>query len=83
MTRVRTTITSTVLAAAFAAGLAGAALAADNQRNQAQRPTASNTMTSGQNNGTSSNISTWAAAYAVQVYQKCKDNILPECPSAE
>jgi len=80
MTRVRTTLTSTIVAAAFVAGISGAALAGDNQRNQAQGPTASNTMTSGQDNGTSNNVSTWAAAYALQVYQKCKDNILPECP---
>lgn len=82
MTGIRTTaITVTLVAAVFTAGMSGGALAGDQKRNQAQAPTAPNAVTTGQNNGTSNNASTWAAVYAYQVARKCLDNILPECPS--
>lgn len=82
MTAIRTTaITGTIFAAVFAAGISGAAVAGENQRNQAQGTTAPNAVTSAPDNGTSSNLSTWAAAYAYQVARECLDNIKPECPS--
>lgn len=81
MTAKRTTAyTATILAAAFAAGISGAAIAGENSRNQPQAPATANAVTSAPAN-TSNNVSTWAAAYAYQVARKCLDNILPECPS--
>jgi len=82
MTAIRTTaITGTIFAAVFAAAISGAALAGEKQRTQAQGTPAPNSVTTAPDNAASSNLSTWAAAYAYQVARECLDNIKPECPS--
>jgi hypothetical protein len=82
MTAIRTTaITGTIFAAVFAASISDAALAGEKQRNQAQGTSTPNAVTTQPADGTSQNVSTWAAVYAYQVARKCLDNMLPECPS--
>jgi hypothetical protein len=77
----RTAITATILAAVLAAGISGVAVAGEKQRTQAQGTPPPNAVTAQPGDGTSQNVSTWAAVYAYQVARKCLDNILPECPS--
>lgn len=82
MSKARTgTVTSAIVAAAFAVSISGTAVAAGKTQGQSGGTTPPSNVTTTTNGSTSNNIGTWAAVRALQVYQKCKDNILPECPS--
>jgi len=81
MTAIRTTaVASTILAAAFAASLSSAAMAGSKKQNQTGGTTPSPAVVAPTGNGSAN---TAANIHALTVYlqwQKCKDNILPECP---
>lgn len=77
----RSAITGTILAVAFAAGIAGTALAEQKTQNQTGGTNPPNSITTTGDGSTSAN--TGAAIHAVNAYllwkKHCKDNLLPRC----
>jgi hypothetical protein len=77
----KTAITGAILAAAFAAGISGAAMAEQKTQNQAGGTTAPNSVAAPDDDSTSAN--TAATIHAVNTYllwkKHCTNNLLPRC----
>lgn len=76
----KTAITGTLFAAVFVASISGASMAAEMERGQTRDTTPPSAVTAQTDSGSTASAANLQALKVLLAWQKCKDNILPQCP---